>query len=116
MDELVAKFLPRFAALARQRLQQAMQDARDRRRDRAPAVAHDLHALAGEAGLLGLENVIGIARSAEAAARQFGGSGTESDAIAFVSSLKNLEQAVAEATNGASLISDTSGTSGAGSP
>jgi HPt (histidine-containing phosphotransfer) domain-containing protein len=102
MDELVAKFLPRFAALARERLRVAAGAAAARRPTDAEAVAHELHALAGEAGLLGLEGVIGVARSAEEAARRFGGSGSESDAAAFADSVRSLEQAVAEATGGSS--------------
>lgn len=94
MDELTARFLPRFAALAQQRLRRALEMAIDRRHERAEGVAHDLHALAGEAGLLGLEHVIGAARVAEDAARRFGTSGAEGDAVAFVEVLKNLERAV----------------------
>jgi HPt (histidine-containing phosphotransfer) domain-containing protein len=98
MDALTAKFLPRFATLARERLRGALESALDRRRDRADGVAHDLHSLAGEAGLLGLEGVIGVARQAEEAARRFASTGAESDAVSFVESLRNLERAVAEAT------------------
>lgn len=101
MDDLVARFLPRFAVLARERLRHALQTATDRRPEGAAAVAHDMHALAGEAGLLGLEGVIGAARRADEAARRFGGSGTENDALVFVDCLKTLERAVAEATGGA---------------
>jgi HPt (histidine-containing phosphotransfer) domain-containing protein len=102
MDDLIAKFLPRFIALTRERLRRAMETAIDGRSDRAEAAAHDLHALAGEAGLLGLEGVIGLARSAEEAARQFGATGAESDAVTLVDSLKKLERAVSETTAGQS--------------
>jgi hypothetical protein len=99
MDDLTAKFLPRFVALTRDRLRRAMEAAIDKRGDRAEAAAHDLHALAGEAGLLGLEGgVIGLARAAEEAARRFVGTGAEGDAVAFADSLKRLERAVNEAT------------------
>jgi HPt (histidine-containing phosphotransfer) domain-containing protein len=97
MDELVAKFLPRFAALARERLRAALEGAVERRHDRAADAAHDLHALAGEAGLLGLEGVIGAARTAEDAARRFCGTAAEDDALAFVASLKILERVVTHA-------------------
>ncbi|MGH7297963.1 MAG: Hpt domain-containing protein [Polyangiaceae bacterium] len=102
MDELVARFMPRFAALARERLQVATRTAAERRHRDAEAVAHDLHALAGEAGLLGLEGVVGVARSAEEAARRFGGTGSEGDAQALAESVRTLEQAVAGATGGSS--------------
>jgi HPt (histidine-containing phosphotransfer) domain-containing protein len=98
MDDLVAKFLPRFAALARERIRHALETATDRRRESATSVAHDLHALAGEAGLLGLGEVIGMARRAEAAAKTFGSGGTESDAIELEDCLRSLERAVADAT------------------
>jgi hypothetical protein len=98
MDDLTAKFLPRFARLAHERLRKALESAIDRRRDRAEGVAHDLHALAGEAGLLGLEGVIGAARKAEEAARRFSNTGSEGDAVSFVECLKTLERAVADAT------------------
>ncbi|HEY1690879.1 MAG TPA: Hpt domain-containing protein [Polyangiaceae bacterium] len=107
MDELVAKFLPRFAVLARDRIEGALRAAEGRRHDRAEAVAHDMHSLAGEAGLLGLEGVIVVARAAEDAARRFGGSGGDADAAAFVDCLRSLERAVAAATNGV-----TDGTNG----
>jgi hypothetical protein len=98
MDDLTAKFLPRFLALTRDRLRRAMETAIDGRSDRAEAAAHDLHALAGEAGLLGLDGVLGVARTAEEAARRFGATGAESDAVALVDSLKRLERAVNETT------------------
>ena len=98
MDDLVARFLPRFAALARERLQKATGIAAQRDRDGAGAVAHDLHSLAGEAGLLGLEGVIDLARIAEDAARRFGSSGSDGDAESFATCLAQLEAAVTEAT------------------
>ncbi len=97
MDELVAKFLPRFAALAQSRLRAAMDAAVHGHHDRAEVTAHDLHSLAGEAGLLGLEGVIEAARTAEDAARRFGGSTSEEDTRAFVDCLKVLERAVTHA-------------------
>jgi HPt (histidine-containing phosphotransfer) domain-containing protein len=100
MDELIAKFLPRFAALARQRVLVALEIARERRHGSAPQVVHDLHALAGEAGLLGLEQVIGVARRAEEAARRFAASRDDGDARGLHECLVQLERAVAEATDG----------------
>jgi len=100
MDELVAKFMPRFVTLARGRLRDALATAVERRHDRTDVAAHDLHSLAGEAGLLGLEGVIGAARKAEDAARRFGGSASEDDAIALVECLRVLELAVTQATSG----------------
>jgi HPt (histidine-containing phosphotransfer) domain-containing protein len=98
MDELVAKFLPRFTVLARERLRKATDTATQRRHDQADAAAHDMHSLAGEAGLLGLEGVITVARQAEEAARRFGATGAEADAVTLTESLTALERAVNDAT------------------
>jgi hypothetical protein len=102
IDELGGIFIPRFAALARERLQRAMQIAIDRQHEKVGAVTHELHAMAGEAGLLGLEDVMGAAREAEAAARLFGGSAVEPDASALLDCLKRLEHVVDEAVKRAS--------------
>jgi hypothetical protein len=97
MDELTAQFLPKFTALAHERLRKAMETGIDRRHDRAEAIAHDLHALAGEGGLLGLDGVIEPARRAEEAARSFGASRAEADAVALIERIKDLQLALAEA-------------------
>lgn len=98
MEQLVAKFLPRFTALARERLRKAGAIAAERRHEQAEAAAHDMHSLAGEAGLLGLEGVIPIARRAEEAARRFGATGGEAEAQALGECVMALERAVNEAT------------------
>jgi HPt (histidine-containing phosphotransfer) domain-containing protein len=98
MDHLTTKFMPRFAALARERLHKALQVAKDRRHERASGVVYDLHAIAGEAGLLGLDAVLVAARKAETAAREFGAGEPSADAVAaFVESLQFLEHALIEA-------------------
>lgn len=97
MDELVAKFLPRFAALARERMRRAAECASSRKHELAADIAHDLHSLAGEAGLLGLESVTTTARSAEQAARRFGDTREEDDANGLGECLVNLERALADA-------------------
>ncbi len=98
MDDIAAKFLPRFASLARERLRNALEVAGTRRHASAAGVTRDMHALAGEAGLLGLDTVLTGARRAEAAARQYGASGSDGDAQALVDSLRELERAVATTT------------------
>jgi HPt (histidine-containing phosphotransfer) domain-containing protein len=94
MDGLVAKFLPRFVGLTHDRLRRALEVASNGWRERADGVAHDLHALAGEAGLLGLEGVMEQARTAEQLARRFGASGAKEDAASLIDSLRRLEDAV----------------------
>jgi HPt (histidine-containing phosphotransfer) domain-containing protein len=98
MDEITAKFLPRFAALSRDRLTRAIEVATARRKEGAEQVARELHALAGEAGLLGLEQVTGVARRAEEAARRFAGSAGGEEADELLEWLQKLERAVTEAT------------------
>jgi HPt (histidine-containing phosphotransfer) domain-containing protein len=98
MDQLVKKFMPRFVTLARERLRGAIEAANASRFDRAEVLAHDMHALAGEAGLLGLEDVVTLAREAEQAAKRFGSTSSVHDIATFVDALKALEQGVDTAT------------------
>jgi len=100
MDDLTEKYLARFVALASERIRRATEVAIDRRRDRAEVVVHDLHSLGGESGLLGLEGVLEVARKAEEAARRFGQTGAEADAVALAEHVKVLERAVTKATTG----------------
>lgn len=97
MDELIAKFLPRFETLARERLRRAAECASSRKHELAEDIAHDLHSLAGEAGLLGLEGVTTTARTAEQAARRFGDTREEDDANGLGECLVELERALADA-------------------
>jgi HPt (histidine-containing phosphotransfer) domain-containing protein len=98
MDELVAKFLPRFSALANQRLGRALELTQQRQHARADAIAHDLHSLAGEAGLLGLEQITTLAKGAEKSARRYHESGAEADALGLVERLEDLTAAVVRVT------------------
>ncbi|HEX8789937.1 MAG TPA: hypothetical protein VF765_03230 [Polyangiaceae bacterium] len=97
MDELLAKFLPRFASLARERVQRATECVSSRKHEAAAEIAHDMHSLAGEAGLLGLEGVTTTARCAEEAARRFGDTREEDDANGLGECLEKLERALADA-------------------
>ena len=72
IDEIREKFLPRFIASARARLQHAS-DAISQGSEAAPAIAADLHTIAGEASIMGLAEIAEIARESERAVRQVGG-------------------------------------------
>jgi HPt (histidine-containing phosphotransfer) domain-containing protein len=72
IDELRARFLPRFVQSARRRLENASQRIAQKA-DGAPAVAADLHTIAGEASVLGLAEIAAIAREGECVVRQPGG-------------------------------------------
>jgi HPt (histidine-containing phosphotransfer) domain-containing protein len=78
MDGLRARFMPRFVATARERLRRAaeMCKARD-----AVGVASELHACAGEAGMLELAELARLSAAGEIAARAWstGGGQTAQD-------------------------------------
>lgn len=95
MDEdLYAKFLPQFVALARTRVSVALAAVAQRDHGAMPATVRELHSLAGEAGLLGLNEVIPLARDGERRAKLLHGSHTDADADALVAALRALEQAI----------------------
>jgi len=71
-DDLREKFLPRFVASARQRLERASQLIADGA-NAAPSIAADLHTIAGEASIMGLHEVASMARESERAVRRVGG-------------------------------------------
>lgn len=94
MDELYAKFLPQFVELARARMQRAQGAAA---RPDVPALAEvirELHAIAGEAGLLGLTAIVPIARSAEDHAKRLRDARPDADAGAFAAALDELGRAL----------------------
>lgn len=64
-DQLRREFLPRFKTLAATRITRVRRVAEAPTAASCEEVARELHALAGEAGLLGLGTVLGAARQAE---------------------------------------------------
>ncbi len=94
MDELHAKFLPQFVALARQRVEKALGVVERREIAGVPAVLRELHALAGEAGLLGLERIVPLARETETHAKQFYATRGDDVAAALVETLGQLQRAI----------------------
>lgn len=88
MDELYKKFLPQFTQLARDRMQRAYEAATKPDEPTLTAVMRDLHGIAGEAGLLGLAQVVPAARSAEEQAKRLRDSGGEVGA--FLGALREL--------------------------
>jgi HPt (histidine-containing phosphotransfer) domain-containing protein len=91
IDDLRAKFLPRFLDSAQNRLIRARGglDRGDR-----TAVLHELHALAGEAGILELTDVARLARGAELHAKRWVASESADDAGLCDASLSEIETAV----------------------
>lgn len=94
MDDLNAQFLPQFLELARSRVTAAIQAAAARDHLAAPTIARNLHTLAGEAGLLGLHDVVPLARDGEHKARSLGAGRTEADAEQLLDALRRLERVI----------------------
>jgi len=94
MEELFAKFFPQFIALARTRVAAATTAAAGRDHAAAPTVVRELHALAGEAGLLGLRQVIPLARDCELKAKALQRSRGDADADALLGALRELAQLI----------------------
>jgi HPt (histidine-containing phosphotransfer) domain-containing protein len=94
MDDLSAKFLPQFLELARSRVTTAINAAVARDHLAATTIARNLHTLAGEAGLLGLHDVVPLARDGEQRAKSLGASRTDADAELLVDALRQLERVI----------------------
>jgi HPt (histidine-containing phosphotransfer) domain-containing protein len=94
MDELAAKFLPMFIKIARTRVQVATTAATSRDREAAPTTVRELHALAGEAGLLGLRDVVPLARDCEQKAKALRSSDAEADVDALIAALHELARVI----------------------
>lgn len=95
IDEIRAKFLPRFIEAARQRLARASKLMDGGFQDVA-AIAAELHTIAGEASIMGLAELAAIAREGERAVRQAG----VIDNGALKSVLERLSQGVEELARG----------------
>ena len=72
IDDIRAKFLPRFVSSARERLERASKLIAEGS-NAAPSIAADLHTIAGEASIMGLHDVAVMAREGERAVRIVGG-------------------------------------------
>jgi HPt (histidine-containing phosphotransfer) domain-containing protein len=91
MEDLRAKFVPQFVALARARLSVALAAVARRDHGATTKTVRELHSLAGEAGLLGLDAVIPLARDSEHKAKLLRVSQADADADALVAALRELE-------------------------
>ena len=90
MDDLYARFLPQFVALARTRLAQAISTAGARDAAAVTTTVRELHTLAGEAGLLGLRELVPLARDCEQKAKQLLTSRADADVEVLVVALRQL--------------------------
>jgi HPt (histidine-containing phosphotransfer) domain-containing protein len=94
MDDLYAKFLPMFVTLARSRMAVAITAATQRDHAALPTIVRELHTLAGEAGLLGLGDVVPLARDSELKAKALLASRAAADAELLVAALRQLERVI----------------------
>jgi chemotaxis protein histidine kinase CheA len=93
-EDLRAKFFPLFVALARSRVSVALAAVARCDHEATKAIVRELHSLAGEAGLLGLDEVVPLARDSEHKARLLHASQADADADAFVAALRELERVI----------------------
>jgi HPt (histidine-containing phosphotransfer) domain-containing protein len=94
MDDLYAKFLPQFVKLARERVAAAIAVATQRDQSAVTTIVRGLHTLAGEAGLLGLREVVPLARECETKAKALNGGNSAADADVLVTALRQLERVI----------------------
>jgi HPt (histidine-containing phosphotransfer) domain-containing protein len=93
LDELRARFMGRFLETARGRVQRT---AEALAREDARGAWSEMHALAGEAAILGVTNVADLARACGASAkRRMGGGDVPSERTASEAILRELEAALA---------------------
>jgi chemotaxis protein histidine kinase CheA len=94
MEDLHARFLPQFVTLARSRIAAGIDGAH--RRDLAviATTMREMHSLVGEAGLLGIDHVIPLARECEQKARLLHGSKADADVEPLVAALRRLERVI----------------------
>lgn len=94
MDDLLASFVPRFKEIASTRLARSIELATRGEEGDAAAIARDMHAVAGEAGLLGLTSIVPLARAGEEHAKRLRVSRSPEDASALLASLNELQRAI----------------------
>lgn len=94
LADLQRKFFPRFAKSAKERILEGVRTAKHLEGDGALLLARQMHSLAGEAGLLGLGDLVVIARAAEEAATQLHADPTDSRREGVVAALSELESAL----------------------
>jgi HPt (histidine-containing phosphotransfer) domain-containing protein len=99
MEDLIATFMPKFVAIAKTRITKSLELATQRTPDYVPTIARELHAIAGEAGLLGLVSIVALARNGEEHAKRLRISQTNADADALLAALTELKTAIDEVTD-----------------
>lgn len=101
MDDIQATFLHRFTALARTRLANALDAVTKRDPAGMQTTVRDMHSLAGEAGLLGLREVVPLARSGEDRAKKMCAEPTDETVDAVIATIREIGSAVERLAAGA---------------
>jgi HPt (histidine-containing phosphotransfer) domain-containing protein len=94
MDDLLSRFLPQFVTLARTRIETAITAAKKRDADSVKTTVRELHTLVGEAGLLGLAQVVPLARECEQKAKHLHASQTDAEVVGLVDALRELNRMI----------------------
>ena len=94
MNDLMAAFMPKFTAVAKTRVARSIDLAQQRTSDSAATIARELHAIAGEAGLLGVTSVLALARTGEDHARRLRTAHNDVDAEALLVTLDELKRTI----------------------
>ncbi len=93
-NDLIATFLPKFVATARQRITRSLEFATRRDHEIVPAIARELHAIAGEAGLLGIGTIVALARASEDHVKRLRATRSGGDFEVLLASLDDLKNAI----------------------
>jgi HPt (histidine-containing phosphotransfer) domain-containing protein len=93
-DDLVARFLPQFLSLARARVASMIARVAGGNHAEIQKIMRELHTLVGEAGLLGLGDIVSVVRDCEKKAKELHVSRTEQNTEALVAALRQLERVV----------------------
>jgi chemotaxis protein histidine kinase CheA len=94
MEDLLATFLPKFTAIAKTRVARSIELAEKRDPDAVTQIARELHAIAGEAGLLGISTIVSLARAGEDQVKRLRSSGAAADMDALLASLVDLKRGI----------------------
>jgi hypothetical protein len=92
-EELYARFLPQFIPVARGRVAAALAAAMRRDETTTPTIVRELHTLAGEAGLLGLVELVPLVRDGEHKAKHLDVT-SDADVERMLAALRVLESKV----------------------
>jgi HPt (histidine-containing phosphotransfer) domain-containing protein len=93
-DDIAAMFIPRFAENARAYLATATEATTRRDPTALAVVVRHMHSIAGEAGLLGLRDVVNLARDGEARAKRLSSEPTDQAVDAMTRALGALRAAI----------------------